>query len=166
MSSRSSRPSIAGLVSNVTGQRPALRSRPSHDRGPRHGCAATARGRACDRAFVRRALGPFRPSLVIAGEMTSRRPFSALSRVVGEPGAGSLSTSGCSDRRRAAQTCSSTPSSPPASRSCSACPGVHNLALWRSLARSPIRLVTVRHEQAAAYAADGYARPRVVAESH
>ena len=37
-------------------------------------------------------------------------------------------------------------------------PGVHNLALWRSLARSPIRLVTVRHEQAAAYAADGYAR--------
>ena len=37
-------------------------------------------------------------------------------------------------------------------------PGVHNLALWRSLSRSPIRLVTVRHEQAAAYAADGYAR--------
>ena len=37
-------------------------------------------------------------------------------------------------------------------------PGVHNLALWKSLARSPIRLVTVRHEQAAAYAADGYAR--------
>jgi acetolactate synthase-1/2/3 large subunit len=37
-------------------------------------------------------------------------------------------------------------------------PGVHNLALWRSLSRSRIRLVTVRHEQAAAYAADGYAR--------
>jgi thiamine pyrophosphate-dependent acetolactate synthase large subunit-like protein len=37
-------------------------------------------------------------------------------------------------------------------------PGVHNLALWRSLSRSTIRLVTVRHEQAAAYAADGYAR--------
>jgi thiamine pyrophosphate-dependent acetolactate synthase large subunit-like protein len=37
-------------------------------------------------------------------------------------------------------------------------PGVHNLALWKSLAHSPIRLVTVRHEQAAAYAADGYAR--------
>jgi len=37
-------------------------------------------------------------------------------------------------------------------------PGVHNLALWQSLSRSPIRLVTVRHEQAAAYAADGYAR--------
>src|SRR5207342_189811 len=37
-------------------------------------------------------------------------------------------------------------------------PGVHNLSLWRALARSPIRLVGVRHEQAAAYAADGYAR--------
>jgi thiamine pyrophosphate-dependent acetolactate synthase large subunit-like protein len=37
-------------------------------------------------------------------------------------------------------------------------PGVHNLAIWRALAASPIRLVGVRHEQAAAYAADGYAR--------
>jgi thiamine pyrophosphate-dependent acetolactate synthase large subunit-like protein len=37
-------------------------------------------------------------------------------------------------------------------------PGVHNLALWRVLAGSPIRLVGVRHEQSAAYAADGYAR--------
>ena len=37
-------------------------------------------------------------------------------------------------------------------------PGVHNLALWRALGESPIRLVGVRHEQAAAYAADGYAR--------
>jgi thiamine pyrophosphate-dependent acetolactate synthase large subunit-like protein len=37
-------------------------------------------------------------------------------------------------------------------------PGVHNLALWRALGQSPIRLVGVRHEQAAAYAADGYAR--------
>ena len=37
-------------------------------------------------------------------------------------------------------------------------PGVHNLALWQALADSPIRLVGVRHEQAAAYAADGYAR--------
>ena len=37
-------------------------------------------------------------------------------------------------------------------------PGVHNLALWRALAESPVRLVGVRHEQAAAYAADGYAR--------
>jgi thiamine pyrophosphate-dependent acetolactate synthase large subunit-like protein len=37
-------------------------------------------------------------------------------------------------------------------------PGVHNLALWRALSGSGIRLVTVRHEQAAAYAADGYAR--------
>ena len=37
-------------------------------------------------------------------------------------------------------------------------PGVHNLALWRELSASPIRLVGVRHEQAAAYAADGYAR--------
>ena len=36
-------------------------------------------------------------------------------------------------------------------------PGVHNLALWRALGDSPIRLVGVRHEQAAAYAADGYA---------
>ncbi len=37
-------------------------------------------------------------------------------------------------------------------------PGVHNLALWEALSRSGIRLVGVRHEQAAAYAADGYAR--------
>jgi thiamine pyrophosphate-dependent acetolactate synthase large subunit-like protein len=37
-------------------------------------------------------------------------------------------------------------------------PGVHNLSLWRALGESPIRLVGVRHEQTAAYAADGYAR--------
>ena len=37
-------------------------------------------------------------------------------------------------------------------------PGVHNLALWRALGESPIRVVGVRHEQTAAYAADGYAR--------
>lgn len=37
-------------------------------------------------------------------------------------------------------------------------PGVHNLPIWSALADSPIRLVGVRHEQAAAYAADGYAR--------
>lgn len=37
-------------------------------------------------------------------------------------------------------------------------PGVHNLPAWRALAGSDIRLVTVRHEQTAAYAADGYAR--------
>src|SRR3954449_2331387 len=37
-------------------------------------------------------------------------------------------------------------------------PGVHNLALWRELNGSAIRLVGVRHEQTAAYAADGYAR--------
>ena len=37
-------------------------------------------------------------------------------------------------------------------------PGVHNLALWSALGESPIRLVGVRHEQTAAYAADGYAR--------
>ena len=37
-------------------------------------------------------------------------------------------------------------------------PGVHNLAIWRALADSDIRLVGVRHEQTAAYAADGYAR--------
>src|SRR5687768_16912202 len=37
-------------------------------------------------------------------------------------------------------------------------PGVHNLALWPLLAESPIRLVGVRHEQTAAYAADGFAR--------
>src|SRR6186997_798037 len=37
-------------------------------------------------------------------------------------------------------------------------PGVHNLALWDAVRRSSIRLVGVRHEQTAAYAADGYAR--------
>jgi thiamine pyrophosphate-dependent acetolactate synthase large subunit-like protein len=37
-------------------------------------------------------------------------------------------------------------------------PGVHNLPAWEALRESPIRLVGVRHEQAAVYAADGYAR--------
>jgi thiamine pyrophosphate-dependent acetolactate synthase large subunit-like protein len=37
-------------------------------------------------------------------------------------------------------------------------PGVHNLSIWKALAASDIRLVGVRHEQAAVYAADGYAR--------
>ena len=37
-------------------------------------------------------------------------------------------------------------------------PGVHNLAIWKALSASPIRLIGVRHEQAAVYAADGYAR--------
>jgi thiamine pyrophosphate-dependent acetolactate synthase large subunit-like protein len=37
-------------------------------------------------------------------------------------------------------------------------PGVHNLPIWRALAGGPIRLVGVRHEQTAAYAADAYAR--------
>src|ERR687883_448651 len=41
---------------------------------------------------------------------------------------------------------------------CLARPGVHTLPLWEALRESPIRLVGVRHEQAAAYAADGYAR--------
>src|SRR5215208_8006685 len=41
---------------------------------------------------------------------------------------------------------------------CFGLPGVHNLALWAALRASSIRLVGVRHEQAAAYAADGYAR--------
>jgi acetolactate synthase-1/2/3 large subunit len=41
---------------------------------------------------------------------------------------------------------------------CFGLPGVHNLALWEQLRSSSIRLVGVRHEQAAAYAADGYAR--------
>src|SRR4249920_69256 len=37
-------------------------------------------------------------------------------------------------------------------------PGVHNLSIWKALSESEIRLVGVRHEQAAVYAADGYAR--------
>src|ERR671935_230216 len=41
---------------------------------------------------------------------------------------------------------------------CFGLPGVHNLALWEALRESPIRLIGVRHEQTAAYAADGYAR--------
>src|SRR4051794_18619883 len=41
---------------------------------------------------------------------------------------------------------------------CFGLPGVHNLALWRAIGESPIRLVGVRHEQTAAYAADGYTR--------
>jgi acetolactate synthase-1/2/3 large subunit len=41
---------------------------------------------------------------------------------------------------------------------CFGLPGVHNLSLWEALRESSIRLVGVRHEQTAAYAADGYAR--------
>src|SRR4051794_15230926 len=41
---------------------------------------------------------------------------------------------------------------------CFGLPGVHNLPLWEALRASPIRLVGVRHEQTAVYAADGYAR--------
>ncbi|MDX6546781.1 MAG: 5-guanidino-2-oxopentanoate decarboxylase [Gaiellales bacterium] len=37
-------------------------------------------------------------------------------------------------------------------------PGQHALSLWEALAGSPIRTVVVRHEQAAAFAAVGYAR--------
>jgi len=37
-------------------------------------------------------------------------------------------------------------------------PGVHTVELYRGLAGSSIRHVTVRHEQGAAFAADGYAR--------
>ncbi len=37
-------------------------------------------------------------------------------------------------------------------------PGVHNLTIWEELRGSRIRLVGVRHEQTAVYAADGYAR--------
>jgi acetolactate synthase-1/2/3 large subunit len=37
-------------------------------------------------------------------------------------------------------------------------PGVHNLAVWEALNGSGIRMVGVRHEQTAVYAADGYAR--------
>ncbi|RAS61226.1 acetolactate synthase-1/2/3 large subunit [Lentzea atacamensis] len=38
-------------------------------------------------------------------------------------------------------------------------PGVHNLAIWEALRRFPgIRMIGVRHEQTAVYAADGYAR--------
>jgi 5-guanidino-2-oxopentanoate decarboxylase len=37
-------------------------------------------------------------------------------------------------------------------------PGVHNLGLYRALARSSLRHVAVRHEQASSFMADGYAR--------
>jgi thiamine pyrophosphate-dependent acetolactate synthase large subunit-like protein len=37
-------------------------------------------------------------------------------------------------------------------------PGVHNLPIWKALSEADIRLVGVRHEQTAVYAADGYAR--------
>ncbi len=37
-------------------------------------------------------------------------------------------------------------------------PGVHTVELYRGLVGSPVRHVTVRHEQGAAFAADGYAR--------
>lgn len=37
-------------------------------------------------------------------------------------------------------------------------PGVHNLAAWAALEASAVRLVGVRHEQTAVYAADGLAR--------
>ncbi|PXY26717.1 thiamine pyrophosphate-binding protein [Prauserella endophytica] len=37
-------------------------------------------------------------------------------------------------------------------------PGVHNLPIWDALSSAGIRIVGVRHEQAAGFAADGYAR--------
>lgn len=37
-------------------------------------------------------------------------------------------------------------------------PGVHNLPAWNALSQRGIRLIGVRHEQSAAFAADGYAR--------
>src|SRR5690349_21635633 len=38
-------------------------------------------------------------------------------------------------------------------------PGAHNLAIWEALQQHPgVRLIGVRHEQTAVYAADGYAR--------
>ncbi|MGE0221040.1 thiamine pyrophosphate-binding protein [Mycolicibacterium sp.] len=37
-------------------------------------------------------------------------------------------------------------------------PGVHNLPAWQAFTARGIRIVGVRHEQTAAYAADGYAR--------
>ncbi len=37
-------------------------------------------------------------------------------------------------------------------------PGVHNLPIWKALSNSQVRLIGVRHEQTAVYAADGYAR--------
>jgi thiamine pyrophosphate-dependent acetolactate synthase large subunit-like protein len=37
-------------------------------------------------------------------------------------------------------------------------PGVHNLPIWKAVSNSTIRLIGVRHEQTAVYAADGYAR--------
>ena len=37
-------------------------------------------------------------------------------------------------------------------------PGVHNLAAWKAFPGSGVRMVGVRHEQSAGYAADGYAR--------
>ncbi|MFI6030046.1 thiamine pyrophosphate-binding protein [Amycolatopsis magusensis] len=37
-------------------------------------------------------------------------------------------------------------------------PGVHNLPIWEALASTGVRLLGVRHEQTAGYAADGYAR--------
>ena len=37
-------------------------------------------------------------------------------------------------------------------------PGVHNIELYRGLARAPLRHFLVRHEQNAGFAADGYAR--------
>ncbi|HEX5910242.1 MAG TPA: thiamine pyrophosphate-binding protein, partial [Thermoleophilaceae bacterium] len=43
-------------------------------------------------------------------------------------------------------------------RLCFGLPGVHNLPAWEALRESPIRLVGVRHEQTAVYAADGHAR--------
>jgi Thiamine pyrophosphate enzyme, N-terminal TPP binding domain/Aldehyde dehydrogenase family len=37
-------------------------------------------------------------------------------------------------------------------------PSVHNLPIWQALSRSKVRLIGVRHEQTAVYAADGYVR--------
>ena len=37
-------------------------------------------------------------------------------------------------------------------------PGVHNLAFWNALDKQMPRIISIRHEQSAVYAADGLAR--------
>ena len=109
-------------------------------------CAATSRSSGRPRGSSGRP--SVRPRVANPDTVVSRLRGSRI---------GPPSLAGCAPCRPARRSSSSS-SRTPASRSASACPASTTSPLWEALRESPIRLVGVRHEQAAAYAADGYAR--------
>ena len=102
-----------------------------------------------------------RPPVTVGWDARIPAPRSERQARSGSHGAGQSESDArlrrCADADRRARP-SSRSSRPRASSSSSACPACTTSPLWEALRASPIRLVGVRHEQAAAYAADGYAR--------